>query len=258
MQHFTERFKTQLVRMATSEIDLPVRISCIHVLQSINLHGLLESEQRDEIAKLIFEEEKRVRLAVAPFFDRILEEEVEERTTEMEASIVSPKKGKKADLEARVEQLRLKCLAELLVKYSKQTDGEEDEERDETEAMMLNEVTGNHRGRLALAVDALWEGVPAIRDWEKMMEFLLLDHSDLPEAEEHSTPNGKVNGRKGKNKKAGKDSESESVGAMCELLENEETLLVEVLVASLAKASKSVSSATTKKVSLSSFLTLSR
>lgn len=241
MQHFTDRFKAQLVRMAVGEVDLSVRIACIHVLRQIDKHGLLEDAQRDEVATLVFESERRVRQAVAGFFEGLLDELVTERETELDA--VTGVRG--IELKA---QLALKCLAELLVRYGRALDGIEDghddEDRDELDpgAAEIVEEVKSHRGRVAFAVEALWDQVDVLRDWQGIMDFLLLDHSATGA---DSTPKAKNKGRKGKGKAAA-GAGDDDVDPACRLSEDEESLLVEVLVASLARATGS--SAVTKKV----------
>ena len=261
MLHFTERFKAQLVRMATSEIDLAVRISCILVLQSINRHNLLEDEQTDEIAKLIFEEEKRVRLAVAAFFGGVLDEAVKEQETVLEAGRGSSPELEEKDEEA-TNRLRLKCLAELLVKYGKETDGGGESDNDEEAELELEgfakklstnslDVVRTHRGRISLAVEALWESVEPIRNWQSMIDVLILDQSLEGQDDPESTPKSKKGkGKKVKKSSAGEDPEFDEA---CRLTEEEETLLVEVLVASIGRATGST--ATSKKVCLYSFTT---
>lgn len=268
MQHFTERFKVQLVRMATSEVDLSVRISCIHVLRSIDNHGLLEEDQRDEAAALVFEEEKRVRSGIAGFFAGLLEEQVKERMTELEAENGGKGKGKKAAAEGE-DQLRFKCLAELLVKYGKQLDKDDEEDARESDDDDENDgdeltkkadgaVERNHRGRVALAVESLWESVDAVKDWQGLLDFLLLDHStvaihgdDDEEDDDEATPraknkaNRKSNGRK---KQSNGGDDVNAVDAKFRLDDEEESLLIEVLVASLSNTTRTT--AGNRKVSL--------
>lgn len=246
MQHFTERFKGQLVKMATGEVDISVRISAIHALRLIDRNGLLDVEQREEIATLIFEEEKRVRQAVSGFFSDLLNEKVEEKNIELSAGNnkgSAKKKGKDA-----VEQqthLEIKCLAELLVNYGKALDGELEEENQDndedanegSEKEPQVNLPKSHSGRIALAIEALWEEVEPIRNWEAIMNFLLLDHSTdgLPSGSngnDGGTPKGK--GRAAK-KAAAKINLGDDLDDACKLTEGEETLLVEVLVASLGR-----------------------
>lgn len=269
MQHFTERFKAQLVRMATGEIDVSVRISCIHVLRAIDHHGLLDADQRDQAAALIFEEEKRVREGIAGFFAGLLEEEIKDIETEVQAAHGRSKaKGKKAT-QAK-ERLRFKCLAKLLVKYGKQLDQSTGEERDDVEvdeddetaveearlSKMDADIVRTHRGRIAFTVEALWDSVEAVQDWQGIIDYLLLDHSrhhvaEESDTDEDGTPNARNKNSKGKGKKAmNVDDDAEAaeddLEAESRLSEEEETILIEVLVAILSKATGST--ATTKKV----------
>ncbi|KAM0753990.1 hypothetical protein T439DRAFT_298458 [Meredithblackwellia eburnea MCA 4105] len=264
MKNFTDRFKGQLVNMATKEVDLSVRIACIHVVRQIDGHGLLDDGEggatgghRDSVALLVFEEEKRVRVAVAEFFQGLLKERVEEVEEEVDAANGGELEGKQWR-----DQLWLKSLAELFVRLGKKLDGFGDDEegaRDNEEdedaqdgsaaaAVVLEDgrIGGTElaKGRIAFAVEALWEHVPAIRDWYPLLEFLLLDHS----TEEAANGSGNdATPRKGK-KPAGRGRKSRGgvagaagAGAVipaCRLTEDEETLLIEILVASLVRATE--------------------
>jgi cohesin complex subunit SA-1/2 len=227
LQHFTERFKSRLTEMATSEADLSVRVAAVQVLQAIDQHGLLEDHQRDHLARLIFNYELRVRKAVGPFFAGLVEEDVEERKTMLEAG-KSPKKGRsrnstgsatdqvatEEDAERRSLRLTFKALASLLHRHGRILDDEDQnsiEDEDEDEAADLPVETamtlqGAKTGRIGLAVEALWNTVDAVQDWAELAEFLLIDHSS--------------------------EDEGASVDAY-RLTEEEESLLIEILVASL-------------------------
>lgn len=239
--------------MATGEAEIQVRISSIHTLELINNHGLLETEQRESIATLIYEKEKRVRQAVAKFFNELLVEKVEEKKIEMEANTgksSQKKKGKEA-LE-QISQLEIKSLAELLVNYAQTLDGdaeddlEEDDELDAVVAEPEVSLPRSHQGRIALAVEALWDQVEPLRNWEGIMNFLLLDHStDGATGAGEGTPKAaKGKGRKSAAAKAA--ASSDDLDDACKLTEKEETLLMEVLVASFAKITGSTPTA--KKV----------
>lgn len=267
MQHFTDRFKGQLVKMATGEIDLSVRVACILVLRQIDKHGLLEEEQRDQVAVLVFEKEKRVRNAVGGLWKGLLEEVVLERETVLQAESGGKKKKGKKDDEKEEEvnrtRLNLKCLAELLVKYGKVLDGpsEDDEENEEDQEddegvegiadLVMLEKSKADRGRITLAVEALWEEVEVLRDWHGILDFVLLDHSATPEDDDDETesPRSKLK------KKAAARKEEDLLEAY-KLTEEEETLLVEVLASSLGKTMGS--SGQTKKASSSPSSTLSK
>ncbi|SCV69509.1 BQ2448_2529 [Microbotryum intermedium] len=249
IQHFTERFKGPLVQMAIGDVDTAIRVQTIQVLRQMENHGLLDEDQSDEIAKLVFETEPRVRRAAADFFTKVWKEEVAESEKEFstgrETSAASKKKGTGVSAETK-KQIRLKTLAEMLIKYGNAIDGvDEGEDEDETsgdgdtaEKPDMADIK-THHGRVAFAVEALWDRLDTVQEWQAIMDFLLLDHSGAS-----SGKGGRKNG-KGKAKQA---AEGDEVEESCKLTEEEETLLVEVLVASITRLI-AASQATTKKVS---------
>ncbi|KAF5365253.1 hypothetical protein D9758_005390 [Tetrapyrgos nigripes] len=121
------------------------------------------------------------------------------------------------------------------------------------------------RGRTALAVEAIWDEVDIVRNWEAILDMLVLDHSALKENNANLSPRkrgakgkkgAKSNGRakKGKDKSHDEgvqeeDSENEDeedkeedhetqVDEAWRLNEVEEGILLEVLVASLSITKK--------------------
>ncbi|KAK4048718.1 cohesin complex subunit [Microbotryomycetes sp. JL221] len=262
LRHFTERFKNQLTHMAVGEVDLTVRVQAIHVLRQIEGHGLLDEEQRDEVAKLIFEQEKRVRNAAADFFAGVHKETVEQREAELETEgSKKNKKGKKSAMdELEVKgQIQLKVLAELLLQYGQALDSssvERAQELSDSAYATTNrdiELAGlqSRQTRIAFAVEALWDRVEAVRDWQVLSEYLLMDHSD-----DQGTPQPQARRNKGRartdhmEEEADTDAElrsSRRVNDPCRLTEEEGTILVQVLVSSLERVKVHAASAATKK-----------
>lgn len=111
-------------------------------------------------------------------------------------------------------------------------------------------------GHIGLAVEALWDEMSVVRDWEGILDMLVLDHSA---SAENGAPTKKA-GKKAAVKKGGKqtngdaDGQEESededdnastgtrVDQSWRLSEVEEGALLEVLVASLRKTIKDVCS----------------
>ncbi len=239
LQTFTERFKPRLVEMATRDTELAVRVTVIGVLESIDAHQLLEDEQREELCMLVFDEDTRVRKAVSEFVRGVWAEIVEELLA-----------GRKAGKQERT-RAGIKALGKLLVRLAKPLSkkaivAEDDEEslngttsypmsRRVREVATL--VGTEQRGRIALAVEALWDDVESVSDWEALLEVLLLDHSAGSEA---------VHESRGRRTKSNKGSTDSMVDEVWRLEEVEETVLLEVFVASLGKAKASAAAA--KKV----------
>ena len=97
---------------------------------------------------------------------------------------------------------------------------------------LMSVANGESKSRIAFAVEALWDDVEPVRDWEALLDVLLLDHS----------PVGMGRKRKGKGRE-------EAVDEAWRLEEVEEATLLEVLVTSLSKA-RADAVASTKKVCL--------
>ena len=224
LQHFTERFKPRLVEMAVGDIELSVRVAVVQVLQTIDGHGLLEDEQRQKLCLLVFDEEARVRRAVSGFVKGVWEETVEERLV-----------GRKAS-DSDKHRAGIKALGMLLVSWGRALD-RTDGEGDDDDSMDLGEgsskrvrakevatlVGNNPKGRTALVVEALWDEVEPVRDWETLLDVLLLDHSAADEGSR----------QRSKGKQAASD---ESVDEAYRLEEVEEAVLLEMFVATLRKA----------------------
>ncbi|BGP05787.1 cohesin complex subunit [Rhodotorula toruloides] len=299
LTHFTDRFKQQLVDMAVGEHDISVRIQALHVVHQINTQGLLEDEkQRDEVAMLIFEKEKRVRVAAAEFVQGLFNDAVEEKQGEMNAKGKTAKGrkkgGKKQDEEALARAVEYKVLAELLVKYGKELDGspaDQDAEDEDGEGSQARENGGDDfdklgvadvlpariggadedasatipRGRVALAVEALWDSLDLLQDWEAMLAYLLKDHSHGGEANGAARKGKGKAAARGKGKKKADQDEDEEMQPLGEgdedeedeadkdeqlpedarLTEEEETVFIEILLACLTRVTSLT--ATTKK-----------
>ncbi|KAL4076765.1 hypothetical protein V8B97DRAFT_2084279 [Scleroderma yunnanense] len=235
LTHFTERFKPRLLEMAGGDAELGVRTTVIGVLSAIDGHGLLEDEERERICLLVYDAEVRVRRAVAAFVAGVWEEHLEERVT-----ITGSKNKNKSGSKAK-ERAGVKALATLLVKWGKTLDRTSDAAEEES---VLSGEGGGVRGqrvhlpyvtemdpksRTALAVDALWGEVEAISDWEEILEVLLLDHSA-----------GRDEDIDGADLLA--ESARNGVDATWRLEEVEESVLLEVFVASLRRAKAAAAS----------------
>jgi cohesin complex subunit SA-1/2 len=247
LNHFTERFKPRLIEMATGDTELAVRVAVIQVLAAIDEQSLLEEDEREKMCLLVFDEEAKVRKAVGRFVKGVWEEDVEERLT--------PKK-KPSDKDK--ERTGIKVFGNLLVKWGRALDKTAADTRadgDGADKESLSSGEGNSRarnpqvvslmgsttqkGRTALAVEALWNEVDSVSDWESLLDVLLLDHSA---GGEEGT--GGTRGRKGHTKQV---AEGSAVDDVWRLEEVEESLLLEALLATLTRARAEVVGA--KKVS---------
>jgi cohesin complex subunit SA-1/2 len=242
LTHFTERFKSRLLEMATKDVDLSIRVAVIRVLGDIEGHFPLEDQEKEKLCLLLFDEEARVRKAVSQFVRTVWEEEVEAQ---------AGTQSKPSDKDK--ERSGIKVLAQLLVKWGRALDtlageAEESEIGDDDTGDGEDAVNGTSRranrrkevialigaedrGRIALAVDALWEEIEPVSQWEELLDLLLLDHSASGEESQlAATPRARVraNGKK--------RNDDFLVDEAWRLEEVEESILLEVLVAALGRA----------------------
>lgn len=235
LNHFTERFKPRLLEMATSDTDLAIRVAVIQVLGAIENHTPLADEEQEKLCLLLFDEEPRVRRAVSSFVHAVWEEAVSEQISAQHKPTDQDK-----------DRIGMKVLTSLLVKWCKALDslaGDADESESGDNQVNGASSTSKRRkevlalvkpgsgSRIALAVEALWDEVDSVKNWEGILDLLLLDHSATDEdgqLEATVRPRARANGKKVANEL--------SVDKAWRLEENEETTLLEVLVVSLREA----------------------
>ncbi|KAF9463277.1 hypothetical protein BDZ94DRAFT_636599 [Collybia nuda] len=236
LNHFTERFKPRLIEMATGDIELSVRVAVIQVLGALDGHSLLEDEEREKLCLLVFDEEAKVRKAVSRFVKGVWEECLDERLV-----------GKNKPTEEDRQRAGVKALALLLVKWGKALDKLGDEVED-SENGDIPEVGGGgvrtnsrrkevpalvameQKSRTALAVEAFWEEVDPVRDWEGLLDVLLMDHSAAGDMDDNEGSSRGVRARPN-----GHTSNQDAVDEAWRLEEIEEGVLLEALVATLRR-----------------------
>lgn len=230
--------------MAAHDSDVGVRVAVARVLTDIDTQGLLEEDEQAPLCLLVFDVEARVRRAVAAFVRGVWEAAVEEKLV--------GKGGKGKEKEKDKQRAGVKCFVSLLVAWIKladassaSEDADEDAENSQPQAqpasgMVLSLLLSSPttKSRIALAVSALWDGLPALREWNALLEHVLLDHSGGGGAGMMSSPS---------KRRAVKNVEQEGDPAW-RLSEAEESVAMEVLIAVLgcvkeeAAAGKKVSS----------------
>ncbi|KAG8957246.1 hypothetical protein FRC03_010340 [Tulasnella sp. 419] len=268
--HFTQRYKPRLVDMATSDIELSVRVAVIQILCALDDIGELDEDQVDELSLLIFDKEAKVRKAVAGFVGGVWKNGVESRMVGMSA------RGESGESKDKL-RVGFKVFAELIVKWSRALEkddegravpGQEESQegasdagrgRKQRSSITQNSASSSYKskevaaivgsmetGRIALAVESLWDELDVVGDWEGLLEYLLLDHSapdndaeggmspvsaKRKQAQKRKAAAHKKGGGR-KNANAGEGAEVEEAWR---LKDEEEAVLVEVLVAALKK-----------------------
>lgn len=179
-RNVTMRLAPRLVEMALRDIDLSVRVTALGVVTAIDKSGVLADEdedQREQVARLVFDREPRIRKAVGSYLHGLWREAVE--TLDSEWSGIKGARRKRAagisDTDMQ-NHLRWKSLARLLVVTSRSLDQEQAEPSTSKTPIMASPDTPSMTRALA-AVEACWMDIEILHKWEQLAEYLLLDHS---------------------------------------------------------------------------------
>ena len=237
MKTFTERFRGRLVEIATADAETSVRASGIELLDLLRENGLLEPDDVDAVGRLVYDSDMRVRKAVASFFAENVNDLYNSKVDELggleglEESL--PEVGEGNFEAPRIEWLKFKSFAEMMVAYDTDDSLPSEVARNRDGGYTLH--AGTSDSRYTLAADVLYNKIDEIKDWQGLSGYLLFDHSA-----------GRANGIA--------DDALSQLRHECVLTENEETLLLEVVSASvkhtimdLAEKATSTKSKLTKK-----------
>ncbi|KAG2122483.1 hypothetical protein DEU56DRAFT_925773 [Suillus clintonianus] len=121
------------------------------------------------------------------------------------------------------ERAGTKALALLLVRWDRERVEEEDRSQDDTRRGVA--MSTDIKGRTALAVEALWDDVDSASGWEGLLEMLLLNHSAGGGEEDLDAVDDSIAA-----------SAKNTVDEAWRLTETEESVLLEVLIASPRRA----------------------
>ncbi|CAE6491000.1 unnamed protein product [Rhizoctonia solani] len=232
LTNFTERFKPRLLQMAAQDSDVGVRVAVARVLTDIDTQGLLEEDEQAPLCLLVFDVEARVRKAVAGFVRGVWEANIEEK--------LQGRNSKGKEREKDKQRAGVKCLLSSLVEWIKLADTnshtptETEDDPDSSQqpsqtqqpsgavvSLLLN--SAGTKSRIALAVSALWDELDVLREWNALLDHVLLDHSGGSGAEIVSSPSKR---RAAKGPEPGEDP-------AWRLSEAEESVAMEVLIAAL-------------------------
>jgi len=204
LRAFTERFRPRMVEMAIRDSEPNIRAATVELLGMIRETGLLEPDDIDNIGRLVFDSESRVRKAVAGFFA--------DNVKDLFESVIEDLGGDETIDEAlgdeveddydlpRKSWLTLKCLAETLEGY--------DAEETQNHAAVQPLTAKGEDSRLALAAQTVLDGIDGLGHWEVLAGYLLYD---LSRVDVNST-----------------DPET-ALKARCQLSEKESVLLLAIL-----------------------------
>ena len=177
LRTFTERFRTRLVEMAMRDSEVGIRASTVELLGLIRDTGLLEPDDIDNVGRLVFDAEPKVRKAVTGFFAENIEDIYDNSIEELGGiDVLTEELGDVAedDYDApRIQWLRLKSIVEALQSY----DAEDEQDASTTQDLQAGLLATGTGSRYALAAHTICEGIEDARGWEIIAGYLLYDLS---------------------------------------------------------------------------------
>lgn len=180
LKTFTERFRPRLVEIGTSDADINVRVSGLELLDLLREDDLLEPDDIDAVGRLVFHDDSKVRKAVASFFaasvKEIYDSKIEELGGAETLEDALPDAGDSNFEAPRLEWLRYKALAEMLQAYDQEEDLPAQIERSKLDGSLILRAEGAE-SRFTYPVDALYDKIDDIQEWQAVAGFLLFDHS---------------------------------------------------------------------------------
>ena len=219
LKTFTEKFRSRLVEIATTDAETTVRTATIELLDVLRENGLLEPDDIDAIGRLIFDTEVRIRKAVASFFSESVKEwygaKIDELGGQEALDETLPELGEDDHQSPRLTWLKFKMLAEMLQSYDLDDNLPSYVERSRGDGSLVLHVVGGE-SRFTLAADVMYDAVSEMQEWQTLAGYLLFDHSS-----------GHANG-------VASDALAQ-LKQECILTEKKETIMLEVLNASIKR-----------------------
>lgn len=151
MQLFTERFKARMIEM-TQDVDATVVTECLHLMRQLYHRGRLTEGDVDSICELVYDVKKPVSHAAGQFLYAVVVQDELAKVLE--------------ELDGDDQLLRDKIVLKGLARFCAE----------------VGRDVGPTRG--ILFVDAVFDLVPALKNWDAMIQLLLQENHASSEAEE--------------------------------------------------------------------------
>lgn len=177
LQAFTEKFRPRLVEIGTTDAEITVRIAGIELLDRLRELGLLEPDDIDALGRMIFDTELRVRKSIARFFAENVNDLYNSKVDELGGADTLqeslPEVSDDNFESPRLEWLRYKSLAEMLLSYDAEEEASSQLARGDSGEMLH---LGAGETRFSLAAEVLYDRLEDVHDWKLLVGYLLFDH----------------------------------------------------------------------------------
>ncbi|KAJ9654377.1 cohesin complex subunit [Neophaeococcomyces mojaviensis] len=182
LRAFTERFRSRIVEMGARDADTTVRAETIELLDRLRNAELLEPDDIETIGQLVFDNEPKVRKAVAKFFVSNIEDLYSASVDEFDQEQFNealPDEDETEDFDTPNKLwIKFKCLAQTLG-AQQNTISRSSNKRSDTFGTEAD-------SRYMVATQAIFNAMPELHHWEALAGYLLHDHSNITRAKNTS------------------------------------------------------------------------
>lgn len=178
LRAFTDKFRPRVVEMGARDTDTSVRVEAIELLDRLRNAELLEPDDIDTIGQFIFDNEPRIRKAVAKFFVSNIEDLYQAIVDDYDQETYQSSLPKAEDeddfLEPTQSWIKFKCLAQTLVSHDRDNESRRGRGR-------AHEIYGTEdvESRFMLATQSVFPYMSELEQWESLAGYLLFDHSSI-------------------------------------------------------------------------------
>ncbi|KAI7907039.1 uncharacterized protein BX663DRAFT_548130 [Cokeromyces recurvatus] len=230
---FTNRFKGRIEEMALQDIDVSVRVNAIQLCSTLfKLKiNILSKKGHSQLSSMIASDVPRVRKSAAPFVKVLIDTNmIDPLLKEVTKSLSGTNKGGRRSGTSTTNSVpavnkswvTFKAISSFLVEQCSNIIEKGNNEEMQVDFETLTSALAEKRNFIVNnIVEALWEQIPELQDYEAMSDYLRRDHSQSQQQQS-------------------KDNDEMDTGADIEdcyrLSEDEETILINVFVACIRTA----------------------
>ncbi|KAK6439357.1 cohesin complex subunit [Oleoguttula sp. CCFEE 5521] len=178
LKNFTDRFRSRMVEIATSDAESNVRALGVDLLDLLREYGLLEPDDIDAVGRLVFDADPKVRKTVSAFLSATIHETYTAKLDDLgglqglEESL--PEVSDDSYDAPRAAWLKFKCLAEMLCIYDNEQALPSQIERGHGESGLVLHAVGAEN-RFSQAAEALYDCMKEIQDWQTLAGYLMFE-----------------------------------------------------------------------------------
>lgn len=209
LRHFTERFKPRMIEIALEDVEVPIRCAAISLLEKVRQRGYLEDEETNLVLGCILDAEEKVRASISGTFKGVLQD----RQTEMIDEVLMGEMQDQGELKSSWIILKaLTSIVSAVIASQHTTDHSK-----ETKFDLAQSVADLSPGRVRLAARFFLVELEEV-DFDEIVAYLLYDNDAT--------------------KSASDASPADLLKSVLLLDTQEETILLEVMVAAAELAAQ--------------------